>query len=111
METTETIPDNCVLLTPQEAAGVEVFSSLLVKRAEQVEEWRDTYSLYPRMVAGTDLDAIGFGGGNSLLCVRRGCLSEVERLRKELYEFRGLHGYEKAFQLWESWVFAAEGRW
>lgn len=102
MKTTETIPSNCVLLSPQEAAGVSVFDSLLIKRDSQVNVWRPLLATGSRMVAGTGLAAIGCDNRNFLLCVKRERLPEVERLRKELYEFLVSHGYVEAFLRWES---------
>lgn len=104
METTETIPDNCVLLTPQVAAGVGLFDPLFVKRGGQVDVWRRFGVPSHSMVGGTELCAIGRDDKYFLLCVRREGLPEVERLRKELNEFRAIHGYVEAFLLWEGWL-------
>lgn len=102
MKTIEGIK-NALLLTPEEAAGIGVLDPLLVKRGEQVESWRYLFNATPYMVGGTDLVVIGENNKKFLFFVKRECLPEVERLRKELYEFLESHGYEEAFLRWESW--------
>ncbi len=99
----ETIPDNCVLLTPEEAAGIGVLDPLLIKRGEQVELWSYLFNASPYMVGRTDLAVIGENNKKFLLCVRREDLPEVEWLRKQLAAFLEKHGYSEAFLRWESW--------
>lgn len=101
MKTIEGI-GNALLLEPEEAAGIGLFNPLFVERGGQVDEWSPLGAPSPCMLGGTGLAVIGYNRMNFLLCVRRERLSEVERLRKVLYEFLVSHGYVEAFLRWES---------
>jgi len=87
METTETILDNCVLLTPQEAA--ELWSNegkpVYVAHGGKVH-CRQLFDAVIIPIIGTVLSIVGIEDGSRYLCIFSDEKEEFLRLRDQLLE-------------------------